>query len=264
VLAFVALMGLKPWQSDSVEPRLTLPFEAAVGDAVALPPASYASVAPNVVAPAGPKLAGAATGPEGEGRPVLAVAPAQAVAVAETPVTAPVATEPETEPVGAGEETPSAGATDGEAPSDGVSSPVSAPVSDPGKGPVTAGGPTIESCDGDEYVISVVLVPGEDEGEEADGSEEASVEIVLQRFNEDGSVDELRLEGDLLDARNLAVQLSLEGNCVYLEAGAVTEKEVPSDGTSQAVVPSEGTSFSALDPAAEDPGADALAEPESP
>jgi len=261
VLAFVALMGLKPWQSDSVEPRLTLPFEAAVGDAVALEP-SYAGG--GVTAPAGSKQVGVSAKPEGESRgPVLAVAPAQVVAVAETPVAAPGATEPETEPAGAGDEVPSVGATDGEAPPEGTSSPVSTPVSDPGpggpgRGPVASGGPAIESCDGDEYVISVVLVPGADEGEESGEAEEASLEIVLQRFNEDGSVDELRLEGDLLDARNLALQLSLEGNCVVLEA-ATQEEEVPSGGTSQAVVPTEGTSSSGPNS-----NENAAAEPDSP
>ncbi len=257
VLGFVALMGLKPWEEDSVEPSLTLPFHAAVGDAVALGSGLQVSVAANQVAPAGPTLASVSS-PEGEGRPLLAVAPA--VAVTEAAAAKPVAEEPGM--TGTGEETPSDGATDGEAPSDGVSSPVSTPLPGSGEGgpgrPVTAGGPVIESCDGDEYVITVVLVPGEDE--EVEGAEEASVEIVLQRFNEDGSVDELTLEGDLLDAQNLAVQLSLEGNCVYLEASTPTEDGDPSDGTTAWEVPSEGSPSSAI---GLDPG-EVVEAPESP
>ncbi len=91
-------------------------------------------------------------------------------------------------------------------------------------------------------MITVVLVPGTGENAEV----EANVEIVLQLFNEDGSVDELQLEGDLLDARSLALQLTSEGNCVYLEADAPKEEEAPSDGTSQVVVPAEGASSSIL------------------
>jgi hypothetical protein len=102
----------------------------------------------------------------------------------------------------------------------------------------------LESCEGDEYVITIVLVSGA-EGQ----AEEASVEIVLQRFDEDGNADELRLEGDLLDAEALALQLSSEGNCVYLEADASMEEETLSDGTSQVVVPAEGVSSSAPTPA---------------
>ena len=89
--------------------------------------------------------------------------------------------------------------------------------------------------------------------------EEAPVEIVLTRFNEDGSSDELRLEGDLLDAQSLELQLSSEGNCVRLETGTATEDGTPSVGTSQAVVPTEGVPSSAAD---RDPGEPAA--PDSP
>jgi hypothetical protein len=47
--------------------------------------------------------------------------------------------------------------------------------------------------------------------------DEAPVEIVLERLNEDGSTDELQLEGDLGDARALASTLEAEGNCVKVE-----------------------------------------------
>lgn len=238
LLGLIALLGLKPWADDSVEPRLTSPLDAAVGDAVALPSGPVALVADATVvrSEAGlAQMAGRADGTEGR-KALLAVAPARAVTVATAPVGVPA--EPETE-AGADDEAPSVGATAVETPPEGTSSPASTPPSgSENPGPTTA---VLESCEGDEYVITVVLVPGAEEGEEA---EEPSVEIVLQRFNEDGSVNELTLEGDVLDARNLALQLDSEGNCVYLQADAGEEEDAPSDGTSQAVVPAEGASAS--------------------
>jgi len=64
--------------------------------------------------------------------------------------------------------------------------------------------------------------------------EEAPVEIVLERLNEDGTTDELQLEGSLDDVRALAATLEAEGNCVEVviagpegEEGAV---ETPESG----------------------------------
>ena len=51
--------------------------------------------------------------------------------------------------------------------------------------------PPLESCEGDEYVITITFL------DEESTVEEAPVDIVLQRLNEDGSTDELKLEGDL-------------------------------------------------------------------
>jgi len=231
VLALIALLGLKPWEADPVEPRLEPPvFEAEVGEAIALPPERRAFVADATVASTGVKRVEVAVDrvSEVEGPAVaLAVAPARVVAVAE------MSPAPVPEP-GAGDEVPSDGATTVEAPSEGTSSPVRAPASPDGGGPGAVA--LLESCEGDEYVITIVLAPEAEEGEGA------SVEIVLQWFDEDGGVDELQLEGDALDAEALALQLSSEGNCVYLEAGGLAEGEAPSDGTSQAVVPAEGAS----------------------
>jgi hypothetical protein len=47
--------------------------------------------------------------------------------------------------------------------------------------------------------------------------EEASVEIVVERLNEDGTTDELQLEGSLGDARVLAATLEAEGDCITVE-----------------------------------------------
>ena len=68
-----------------------------------------------------------------------------------------------------------------------------------------------ESCEGDEYLVTVTFLDEEPVGEES------PVEILLQRFNEDGSVDELELEGDLNDARSLVLKLSSERGCVEVE-----------------------------------------------
>jgi hypothetical protein len=72
-------------------------------------------------------------------------------------------------------------------------------------------------------LVTVTLL--EEESEEPVG-EESPVEILLQRFSEDGGVeDELRLEGDLGDAQRLVLKLSSEGNCVEVEVAAAGEEE---------------------------------------
>ena len=239
LLVLLATIGLGPEEPRSLGPTPAPPaFDAAVGDAVALPPGPVASVGEAAVAPRGSKPTSPVASRPSEGdspEASPAIAPGRAVAVAEVP-SSPA---PES---GAGTEVPSDGATAVEAPPEGTSVPVAAPPSvDPGGNPgrpVPSGGPVIESCDGDEYVITIVLAP------EASDDEEPSVEIVLTKFNEDGSTEELRLEGDLLDAQSLALQLSSEGNCVVVEAS-------PPE--------TEGEEAASVDPEAE-----AVAEPDSP
>jgi hypothetical protein len=98
------------------------------------------------------------------------------------------------------------------------------------KGPVAAGGkpPVFESCEGDEYVIAVTFL------DEESTVEEAPVEIVLTKLNEDGTTDELQLEGDLSDVHALASTLEAEGNCVKVEIaqpeGEESAEEVPETG----------------------------------
>jgi hypothetical protein len=71
-----------------------------------------------------------------------------------------------------------------------------------------------------------------DEELEEPVGEESPVEILLQRFNEDGSVDEeLTLEGDLADARRLALKLSSEGSCVEVE---IAQPEEEGEGEEEA------------------------------
>jgi hypothetical protein len=87
-----------------------------------------------------------------------------------------------------------------------------------------------ESCEGDEYVITIAFL------DEESTVEEAPVEIVLMRLNEDGTTDELQLEGDLSDAHALAATLEAEGNCVTVEIaqpeGEGAEEEADGPGAS--------------------------------
>jgi len=236
-IALFVLWGLRPWEDNSAEPHeVPLGIEAAVGGGKALPVPSTARLGAGVAVPAGPGVqvaqrAGgdAGSGPNPSPAPSpsnVAVVPARAVAVAEAPSSPAPGS-------GGGEEVPSAGATTGEAPPEGTSSPVATPTGTPGggssKAPVTAGvtPPGLESCAGDEYVITVTFL---DEEPTVEG---APVEIVLVRPNDDGTTDELQLEGDLSDARALAATLEGEGNCVTVELaqpveeGAEEEAEEP-------------------------------------
>ncbi len=253
-VGLVVLWGLIPWQGSSDDPPIPLGIETAVGGGQALPSVPATRVAAGVAVPVGPGVQTAQRVSGGAGlspAPNLsspAVAPAQVIAVAEAP-SSPVASAPES---ATGEEVPSVGTTAGEVPPEGTSSPVAVPGGASGGasgGPVTAGVvPAPENCEGDEYLIAIVPsteVSGEDQ----------SVEIILTRFNEDGSTEELSFEGDLLDAQGLALQLSSEGNCVHLETGTAPEGGTPSGGTSPVVVPTEGVPPSAIEPGSEEPAA---------
>ena len=238
LLGLVVLWGLKPWEDDSDDPQpAPLGIEMAVGDGKALPTGSAVSVAAGRVVPRAPKLvvqlakpvepgAGAKTAPS------FAVAPGQAIAAAEVPSSpqSPQVPAPES---GTGGEVPSVGATDGEAPPAGTSPPVTVPASTDGGGPggpiAAGGGPTPESCEGDEYLVTVTFLEEEPLGEES------AVEIVLQHLNEDGGVDdELRLEGDSNDASSLVLKLHSEGSCVEVVIAQPEEEdeaeEVPEAG----------------------------------
>jgi len=260
LLGLVVLWGLKPWQDDSEAPQgVPLGIEMAVGEGKAFPSGSTASVAAGRVAPVGPKLVVQAGEPVERDAgavpslPSLAVAPAQAVAVAQVP-SSPQGSAPES---GAGGEAPSGGATDGEAPAEGTSPPATVPVSTGGGaagGPIASGGgPTPESCKGDEYLVRITFLDAGPEEPEEPVGKEASVEILLQHLNEDGDVDdELVLEGDLSDARRLVLKLSSEGNCVEVEIvqpdeegegeegeGEEEAEEAPGAGEEEAAEPTE-------------------------
>jgi len=223
-LALVVLWGLRPWEDNADPHEAPLGIEMAVDGGKALPAASTAGVAAGVAVPAGPNVQAAqrvrreagSSPTQNQNPSTAAVAPGQAIAVAEAP-SGPAGPAPES---GAGEEVPSVGTTAGEVPPEGTSSPVATPPGTTGggspKAPVTAGAkpPVLESCEGDEYVITVTFL---DEGSTAPTVEEAPVEIVLERLSDDGTTDELQLEGELSDARALASTLEAEGNCVKVE-----------------------------------------------
>lgn len=249
-LALVVLWGLRPWEDNADPHEAPLGIETAVTGGKALPAPSTARVAAGVAVPAGPGVRAArrassdagsspSPAPDSNGSPAtIVVAPARAIAVAKAP-SSPAGPAPES---GGGEEVPSVGATTGEAPPEGTSSPVATPAGTGGgpspKGPVTAGArpPALESCEGDEYVITVTFL---DEESTAPTVEEAPVEIVLERLNEDGTTDELQLEGDLSDAHALASTLEAEGNCVEVEIAQPeaegTEAEAGESGASEEV-----------------------------
>jgi len=240
MVALFVLWGLRPWEDNSDAPHeVPLGIEMAVGSGNALPAGSTARVAAGVAVPAGPKVevaqrasGGAGSKPTQNPSPV-AVAPGQAIAVAEVP-SSPAGPAPES---GSGAEVPSVGATAVEAPTEGTSAPVTTPAGTSGGssgGPVTAGvkpPPVLESCEGDEYVITITFL------DEESTVEEAPVDIVLERLNDDGTTDELQLEGDLGDARALASTLEAEGNCVTVEIAQPeaegVEEEAEDAGTSE-------------------------------
>lgn len=193
----------------------------AVGDAAALPSAPAAFVADAAVAPGKAKkakLVARSVGRRdggGQADSGLAVGPARAVAVSAgepkpaptpTPTPAPASPAPKAQPVAAPAPEPVPAPAAGPIAAAGEGAP-----SSPG-GPISSGGDGFEEgCDGDEYVLTISFT-----GEEPVGAE-SPVEILLQRLNEDGSVDELELEGDLFDAQDLLAQLTSEGNCVEVE-----------------------------------------------
>ncbi len=257
-LALGVLWGLRPWEDNSGGPHeIPLGIEMAVAGGKALPASSTARVAEGVAVPAGPKVQAAqrvvsdagsnpSPAPNSTGSPAtIVVAPARAIAVAEAPST-PASPGPES---GGGEGAPAGEASPAAAPIEGTSPPVAIPAATGGgsaKGPVSAGvkPPVLESCEGDEYVITVTFL------DEASTVEEAPVEIVLEQLNEDGSADELKLEGDLGDARALASTLEAEGNCVTVEIAQPDEEgaegEVEEPGASQEV---PGSGEEAVEPA---------------
>jgi len=86
-----------------------------------------------------------------------------------------------------------------------------------------------QSCEGDEYVITVTFE--EAEGEEGD-YEQAEADIVVQRFGAEGSETEVTLRGNLTDVRNLVATLVSEGNCVQVDV--VPPESEPAEGVAEA------------------------------
>ena len=100
----------------------------------------------------------------------------------------------------------------------------------PGTSVVGGGGEPEQSCEADEYVITVTFE--EVDGEEVD-YELAEADILVKRLGADGSETEVTLRGDLIDARSLVATLVSEGNCVQVNVVPPLEGE-PTEGASEA------------------------------
>lgn len=234
VLAAVALASLRPWEADSVDPRLSVSLGiGAVGDAVAVAPDRSSRPAGT----GGESLARAVPAVErvvatdGSG-PTLAVAQARAVStVAPSPV--PPAATPE--PPASGQPTPAP-----EAPL-----PPQTVVTGSGD---SAGGPSTAvvevepkpGCEGDEYEITIRFVA------EAIPSDEAEVEIVIRRVGSDDSESEIQLEGKFGDVGDLLEQVISEEDCVAVRVEPAGGEE-PGDGYFEP--PAATSSVEELEPA---------------
>jgi hypothetical protein len=221
VLAAVALTSLRPWEADSVDPRLSVSLgTAALGDAVAVTPhrssrpagAGTESLARAV--PAAERLPAASSF-----EPTPAVAQGRAVSTVAAPSPAPPASGPE--PPASNEPTPvpvvspppqTVATGDG----DGVGGPSTAVVEvEPRPG-----------CEGDEYEVTIRFAA------EAIPSEEAEVEIVIRRVGSGGDESEIQLEGKFGDVGELLEQVVSEEDCVAVRVE-------PADGEEPGGVPSD-------------------------
>jgi hypothetical protein len=240
LLGLFGLLSTRPWESDSLAPKLEVPvgLGADLGDAVEVVPAGGPGVASAEVAPAGPaaRLAGplvVSKRGEDEQGPSLAVSPARAVVAGvptTTPAPTPVPAQPPATPVGAGpvavapQPAPAAEPAPTAPPlvaGVGGGSPGTSGLPGPPKGPEAE---PEESCEGDEYVITVGAETDTSEGESA------QFEIVVRRIGADGSESEFELEGDLSAVDALAELLTAEGNCVqtvFEPAASVEAEEEP-------------------------------------
>jgi len=175
--------------------------------------------------------------------PVLAVSPGRPLqASAPVPVSSPPVSEPSPspEPVAATPEPlPAQAPAPPLATTVANGAPGTAGAAGAAGGPGTAGvgrGEPEQSCEGDEYVVTVTFEEAEDEEEEVYGLSEA--DILIQRLGADGSEDELDLRGDLTDVRSLVATLVSEGNCVQVkiepfEGGVTGEAVEPGSGAAE-------------------------------
>jgi hypothetical protein len=220
VLAAVALVSLRPWEADSVDPHLSVsPGTAALGDAVAVTPdrpSRSAGAGGEGVARAVPVVERVPVA--GEAEPTLAVAQARVVSTVAAPSPAPPLPGPEPP------------ATNQPAPSPEAPPPPQTVVTGSGGG---AGGPgtaVIEvepkpGCEGDEYEVTIRFVA------EAASSDEAEVEIVIRRVGRDGDESEIQLEGKFGDVGGLLEQVISADDCVAVRVEPAGE-EGPAEGSS--------------------------------
>jgi hypothetical protein len=230
VLAFVALVSLRPWEADSVDPHMSAsPGIGALGDAVAVardrsPGLAEAGI--EDLARATPAVErGSATGGSGS---TLAVSLHRAVGTAPPPPAAPAPPASKAEPPTSNEPAPAPVAPP----------PPSTSVAEDGEG---AGGPSTAvvevepepSCEGDEYVIAIRFLT------KAIGSDEAGVEILILRIGRDGSESEIQLEGQFGEVGELLERVASEGDCVEVNFEPAAE-EGRTKGSSEAPVATTG------------------------
>jgi hypothetical protein len=220
-LAAVALVNLRPWEADTVDPHLSVaPRTAAVADAVAVTPYRLSPPGGTGGESVGRALSAVQRVPAADGSgPTLAVAQARAVSTVAVP--SPVPLPPEPEPPA-----PSQPAPAPEAP------PPPQTVVAGGGG---AGGPSTavvevepkSGCEGDEYEVTIRFAA------EANPSDEAEVEIAIRRVGSDGSESEIQLEGKFGDVGDLLEQVISEEGCVVVRVEPLGD-EAPVDGSSEA------------------------------
>jgi hypothetical protein len=224
LLGVVALAGLRPWATSTIAPSL-IPTPApstALGDAtVVARGGSPGAGTGGVAAPASPAKVSepvAVSAPKqraARSQPTLAVSAGRAVrAATPVPVSAPPAPQPDPSPEVV-VEPPAPPAAQAPAAPLVASAPSGSPATAgrPGTS-VVGGGEPEQSCEGEEYVITVTFEAVD--GEEVD-YEEAEAAILIQRQEADGSTTDLQLRGDLTDVRDLVATLVSEGNCVGLD-----------------------------------------------
>jgi hypothetical protein len=222
LLALAALaLASRPWEQDSAVPGVSVApgLGAAVDDAIALAPERSIGLAAGRVAPqaSAPAVAQSVAAPapsvqEAAG-PVLAVATARPLERAPvTPVSSPPPAAPPSlppTPASPPQAAPELAAVPQPAPAAPPTRP--GPGAPPPPGTAVPGAPVPEApCEGDDYTVTIGI-SGDPEEE---GVEELPVEILVQHLEDDGTVSELHLEGDLSDAQALVELLVAEGNCV--------------------------------------------------
>jgi hypothetical protein len=224
LLAAIALVSLRPWEADSVDPHLSFsPGTAALGDAVAVTPARHFRPAGT----GGESLARAVPAVErmpvaDESGPILAVAHARVVRAVTAPPSAPPTSEPQ--PPASNQPTPAPAAPP----------PPQTVVTGSGG---SAGGPSTAvvevepkpGCEGDEYEVTIRFVA------EAIPSDEAEVEIAIRRVALDGSESEIQLEGKFGDVGDLLEQVISEEDCVAVRVERAGG-EAAADASSEAQV----------------------------
>lgn len=220
------MVGLRPWATTSVAPDLSVSpaIGVAVGDSNVVAEAASPGVGTGGIAAPRQRSAAAVSTPtpvaesapkRHASQPLLAVSAGRALqASAPTPVSSPPASEPAPlpEPVAA---------TPTPAPEQTAAPPIVATVDNGAPGTsgrpgtsVVGGGEPEESCEADEYVITVTF--DQAEGEEVD-YETTEAEILVKRLEVDGGGTEVTLRGDLTDVRDLVATLISEGNCVQVD-----------------------------------------------